>query len=144
MAGEINLTVVGNLTADPELRYTQSGVPVVNLTIASSPRIFDRATNEWKDGTTTFLRCTAWREYAEHIAASLRKGNNVIALGRLAQRDYETKEGEKRVTYELELDHVGPTLAYATAVVTRVSRSSASQSASADAPSADSFLPASV
>lgn len=143
MAGEIIVPIVGNLTADPELRFTQNGLAVANFTIASSPRIFDRQSNEWTDGPTTFIRCTVWREHAENVAKSLHKGNNVIALGRLAQRDYETKEGEKRTTFELEVDHVGPTLTFATAVVTRAARaSSSSSSPHDDVPGAgDGFLP---
>ncbi len=119
MAGETIITVVGNLTADPELRYTQSGLAVANFTIASTPRSFDRASNEWKDGDALFLRASVWREFAEHVASSLTKGSRVIAQGRLKQRSYETKEGEKRTTIELEVDEIGPSLRYATAQVTR-------------------------
>lgn len=121
MAGETIITVVGNLTADPELRYTQSGLAVANFTIASTPRSFDRASNEWKDGEALFLRASVWREFAEHVASSLTKGSRVIAQGRLKQRSYETKEGEKRTTIELEVDEIGPSLRYATAQVTRSS-----------------------
>lgn len=116
---ETVITVVGNLTADPELRYTQSGVPVANFTIASTPRVFDRATNEYKDGEALFLRASVWRDYAENVAGSLTKGSRVIAQGRLKQRSYETKEGEKRTSMELEIDEIGPALRYATAQVTR-------------------------
>ncbi|WP_375385952.1 single-stranded DNA-binding protein [uncultured Microbacterium sp.] len=119
MAGETIITVVGNLTADPELRYTQGGLPVANFTIASTPRNFDRASNEWKDGEALFLRASVWREFAEHVAGSLTKGSRVIATGRLKQRSYETKEGEKRTSIELEVDEIGPSLRYATAQVTR-------------------------
>jgi single-strand DNA-binding protein len=119
VAGETIITVVGNLTADPELRYTQSGLAVANFTIASTPRSFDRASNEWKDGDALFLRASVWREFAEHVASSLTKGSRVIAQGRLKQRSYETKEGEKRTTIELEVDEIGPSLRYATAQVTR-------------------------
>ncbi len=119
MAGETIITVVGNLTADPELRYTQNGLPVANFTIASTPRNFDRAANEWKDGEALFLRASVWREFAEHVAGSLTKGSRVIATGRLKQRSYETKEGEKRTSIELEIDEIGPSLRYATAQVTR-------------------------
>ena len=119
MAGETIITVVGNLTADPELRYTQNGLPVANFTIASTPRNYDRQTNEWKDGEALFLRASVWREFAEHVASSLTKGSRVIAQGRLKQRSYETKEGEKRTTIELEVDEIGPSLRYATAQVTR-------------------------
>ena len=113
------ITVVGNLTADPELRYTQSGLAVANFTIASTPRNFDRASNEWKDGEALFLRASCWREFAEHVAGSLTKGTRVIASGRLKQRSYETREGEKRTSIELEVDEIGPSLRYATAAVTR-------------------------
>jgi len=119
MAGETIITVVGNLTADPELRYTQSGLAVANFTIASTPRSFDRASNEWKDGEALFLRASVWREFAEHVASSLTKGSRVVAQGRLKQRSYETKEGEKRTSIELEVDEIGPSLRYATAQVTR-------------------------
>jgi single-strand DNA-binding protein len=121
MAGETIITVVGNLTADPELRYTQNGLPVANFTIASTPRNFDRAANEWKDGEALFLRASVWREFAEHVAGSLTKGSRVIATGRLTQRSYETREGEKRTAIELEIDEIGPSLRYATAQVTRAS-----------------------
>lgn len=120
MAGETVITVVGNLTADPELRYTQNGVAVANFTIASTPRMFDRASGEWKDGEALFLRASVWRDFAEHVANSLTKGSRVIASGRLRQRSYETKEGEKRTSIELEVDEIGPSLRYATASVTRV------------------------
>ncbi len=119
MAGETIITVVGNLTADPELRYTQSGLAVANFTIASTPRSFDRASNDWKDGEALFLRASVWREFAEHVASSLTKGSRVIAQGRLKQRSYETKEGEKRTAIELDIDEIGPSLRYATAQVTR-------------------------
>lgn len=119
MAGETTITVIGNLTADPELRYTQNGLPVANFTIASTPRTFDRQSNEWKDGEALFLRASVWRESAEHVAGSLTKGSRVIATGVLKQRSYETKEGEKRTSIELEVDEIGPSLRYATASVTR-------------------------
>lgn len=125
MAGETIITVVGNLTADPELRYTQNGLAVANFTIASTPRSFDRASNEWKDGEALFLRASVWREFAEHVAGSLTKGARVIATGRLKQRSYETKEGEKRTTIELEVDEIGPSLRYATASITRAASSGA-------------------
>jgi single-strand DNA-binding protein len=121
MAGETIITVVGNLTSDPELRYTQSGQAVANFTIASTPRTLDRQSNEWKDGEALFLRASCWREFAEHVAGSLTKGSRVIAQGRLKQRSYETKEGEKRTSIELEIDEIGPSLRYATAQVTRAS-----------------------
>jgi single-strand DNA-binding protein len=123
MAGETVITVVGNLTSDPELRYTQNGLAVANFTIASTPRSFDRASNDWKDGEALFLRASVWREFAEHVAGSLTKGSRVIATGRLKQRSYETKEGEKRTSIELEVDEIGPSLRYATAQVTRTSSS---------------------
>ncbi len=119
MAGETVITVVGNLTADPELRYTQGGLAVANFTIASTPRSFDKASNDWKDGDALFLRASVWREFAEHVAGSLSKGSRVIATGRLKQRSYETKEGEKRTSFEIEIDEIGPSLRYATAQVTR-------------------------
>ena len=123
MAGETVITVVGNLTADPELRYTQGGLAVANFTIASTPRSFDRASNDWKDGEALFIRASVWREFAEHVAGSLTKGSRVIASGRLKQRSYETKEGEKRTSIELEVDEIGPSLRYATAQVTRATSS---------------------
>jgi single-strand DNA-binding protein len=119
MAGETIITVVGNLTADPELRYTQSGIAVANFTVASTPRNFDRQTNEWKDGEALFMRCSVWREYAEHVTGSLTKGARVVVTGRLSQRGYETREGEKRTAIELEVDEIGPSLRYATAQVTK-------------------------
>jgi single-strand DNA-binding protein len=122
MAGETVITVVGNLTADPELRYTQGGLAVANFTIASTPRSFDRETNDWKDGEALFLRASCWREFAEHVAGTLTKGSRVIAQGRLRQRSYETKEGEKRTSMELEIDEIGPSLRYATAAITRAPR----------------------
>jgi single-strand DNA-binding protein len=121
MAGETVITVVGNLTSDPELRYTQNGLAVANFTIASTPRNFDRASNDWKDGEALFLRASVWREFAEHVAGSLTKGSRVIVTGRLKQRSYETKEGEKRTSFEIEVDEIGPSLRYATAQVTRTS-----------------------
>jgi single-strand DNA-binding protein len=119
MAGETVVTVIGNLTADPELRFTQTGLAVANFTIASTPREYDRAANEYKDGEPLFLRASCWREFAEHVAGSLTKGSRVIASGRLKQRSYETAEGEKRTSLELEVDEIGPSLKYATAQVTR-------------------------
>jgi single-strand DNA-binding protein len=121
VAGETIITVVGNLTADPELRYTQGGLAVANFTIASTPRTFDRQANDWKDGEALFLRASVWRDFAEHVAGSLSKGSRVIATGRLKQRSYETKEGERRTAIELEVDEIGPSLRYATAQVTRTS-----------------------
>ncbi|NYE18501.1 single-stranded DNA-binding protein [Microbacterium immunditiarum] len=121
MAGETIITVVGNLTADPELRYTQNGLPVANFTIASTPRTFDRQANEWKDGEALFLRASVWRDFAEHVAGSLTKGMRVIATGRLKQRSYQDREGNNRTAIELEVDEIGPSLRYATAQVTRTS-----------------------
>jgi single-strand DNA-binding protein len=122
MAGETIITVVGNLTADPELRYTQNGLAVANFTIASTPRTFNKNTNEWDDGEALFLRGSCWREFAEHVAGSLTKGTRVIATGRLKQRSYDTKEGEKRTVIELEVDEIGPSLKFATASVQRAGR----------------------
>lgn len=128
MSGELQITVVGNLTGDPELRYTQNGLAVANFTIAQTSRTFDRASNDWKDGDTVFLRSSVWRDVAEHVAGSLTKGTRVIATGVLKQRSYETKEGEKRTSFELEVDEIGPSLRYATAAVTRTSKASDSTS----------------
>jgi single-strand DNA-binding protein len=119
VAGETVITVVGNLTADPELRYTQNGLAVANFTIASTPRTFDRQANEWKDGDALFLRASVWREFAEHVAGSLTKGSRVIAQGRLRQRSYQDREGQQRTSIELEVDEIGPSLRYATAQITR-------------------------
>jgi single-strand DNA-binding protein len=121
MAGETIITVVGNLTADPELRFTPSGAPVANFTVASTPRTFDRTTNEWKDGDAMFLNCAVWRQAAENVAESLTKGMRVIVQGRLRSRSYETREGEKRTVFEVEVEEIGPALKYATAKVTRSS-----------------------
>ncbi|MHA7209166.1 single-stranded DNA-binding protein [Arthrobacter sp. MDT1-65] len=123
MAGETVITVVGNLTNDPELRFTPSGSAVANFTIASTPRTFDRQTNDWKDGETLFLRASVWREAAENVAETLTKGTRVVAQGRLKSRSYDTKEGEKRTVMELEVDEIGPSLRYASAKVTRTQRS---------------------
>jgi single-strand DNA-binding protein len=123
MAGDTVITVVGNLTDDPELRFTASGAAVANFTVASTPRFFDKNTNDWKDGDALFLRCSIWRQAAENVAESLTKGARVVVQGRLKQRSYETREGEKRTVYELDVDEVGPSLRYATAKVTKVSRS---------------------
>jgi single-strand DNA-binding protein len=120
--GDIPVTITGNLTNDPELRFTPNGAAVASFTVASSTRVLDKQTNEWKDGDTTFLRCNVWRQYAENVAESLQRGMRVIVNGRLKQRSYETKEGEKRTVYEVEVDDVGPALRYATAKVTKVSR----------------------
>ena len=125
MAGDTTLTIIGNLTNDPELRFTPSGAAVANFTVASTPRTFDRQSQEWKDGEALFLRCSVWREAAENVAESLTRGSRVMAQGRLRQRSYETKEGEKRTVVELEVDEIGPSLRYATATVTKASRTGA-------------------
>jgi single-strand DNA-binding protein len=122
MAGETVITVVGNLVDDPELRFTPSGAAVANFRIASTPRNFDRQTNEWVDGEGLFLSCAVWRQAAENVAESLQKGMRVVVQGRLKQRSYETREGEKRTVYELDVEEVGPSLKYATAKVTRTTR----------------------
>lgn len=124
MTGEVYTTIVGNLTADPELRFTQSGAAVVSFTVASTPRIFDRQSGEWKDGDALFMRCNAWRQVAENVSESLFRGNRVLVTGRLKQRSFENKEGERRTVVELEVEEVGPSLRYATAKVSKVSRSS--------------------
>ncbi|MGY1706282.1 single-stranded DNA-binding protein [Geodermatophilus sp. SYSU D00697] len=123
MAGDTVLTIIGNLTSDPELRWTPSGAAVADFTIASTPRTLDRQTQEWKDGEALFLRCSCWRQMAEHVAESLTRGSRVMAQGRLKQRSFETKEGEKRTVVELEVDEIGPSLRYATATVAKVARS---------------------
>ncbi|MDR3070502.1 MAG: single-stranded DNA-binding protein [Propionibacteriaceae bacterium] len=119
MAGETTITVVGNLTADPELRFTPSGHPVANFTVASQPRTFDRQSGEWKDGETLYLNCSIWRTAAENVAESLTKGTRVIVQGRLRSRSYETREGERRTVFEVDVEEVGPSLRYATTKVTR-------------------------
>ncbi|MEV0297083.1 single-stranded DNA-binding protein [Nocardia sp. NPDC050710] len=122
MAGDTVITILGNLTSDPELRFTPAGAAVANFTVASTPRVFDRNSNEWKDGPALFLRCNIWREAAENVAESLTRGVRVIVSGRLKQRSYETREGEKRTVVELEVDEVGPSLRYATAKVNKADR----------------------
>src|ERR1700712_4705686 len=124
MAGETLITVVGNLTADPELRFTPSGAAVASFTVASTPRNFDKNSNEWKDGDALFMRCSIWRQAAENVAESLQRGMRVIVTGRLQQRSYETREGEKRTVVEMQVDEVGPSLKYATAKVNRTQRGS--------------------
>jgi single-strand DNA-binding protein len=123
MAGETTITIVGNLTDDPELRFTPSGAAVAKFRIASTPRTLDRQSGEWKDGEPLFLACNIWRDAAEHVAESLQRGARVIVQGRLRQRSYETREGEKRTVYELEVDEIGPSLRYATAKVQKMARS---------------------
>lgn len=122
MAGETVITVVGNLVDDPELRFTPSGAAVANFRIASTPRTFDKQTNEWKDGEALFLSCSIWRQAAENVAESLQRGMRVVVQGRLKSRSYETREGEKRTVFEIEVEEVGPSLKYATAKVTKASR----------------------
>ena len=122
MAGETPITVVGNLTADPELRFTPSGAAVANFTVASTPRQFDRQANEFKDGETLFMRCSVWREAAENVAETLQKGMRVIAQGRLKSRSFDTKEGDRRTVMELDVDEIGPSLRFASAKVNRQSR----------------------
>ena len=126
MAGDTQITVVGNLVDDPELRFTPSGAAVANFRIASTPRTFDRQTNEWKDGEALFLSCSVWRQAAENVAESLQKGMRVVVQGNLRSRQYETREGEKRTVFEIQVDEVGPSLRYATAKVTRTQRSGGS------------------
>ncbi|RLK58458.1 single-stranded DNA-binding protein [Actinokineospora cianjurensis] len=123
MAGETVITVIGNLTSDPELRFTPAGAAVANFSVASTPRTLDRESGEWKDGETLFLRCNIWRQAAENVAESLTRGARVIVSGRLKQRSFDTKEGEKRTVIELDVDEIGPSLKWATAKITKVSRS---------------------
>src|SRR6187402_3579612 len=125
MAGDTVITIIGNLTADPELRFTPSGAAVANFTVASTPRMFDRQSNEWKDGETLFMRCSVWRDAAENVAESLQRGMRVIVTGRLKSRSYETKEGEKRTVVEMEVDEIGPSLRSATAKVNKTQRGGA-------------------
>jgi single-strand DNA-binding protein len=125
-AGDVTITVIGNLTDDPELRFTPSGAAVAKFRVASTPRFLDKQTNEWKDGDPLFLTCNVWRQAAENVAESLQRGARVIVSGRLKQRTYETREGEKRTVFELEVDEIGPSLKYATAKVQKMSRSSGS------------------
>ena len=119
MAGDTVLTIIGNLTADPELRFTQAGTAVCNFSVASTPRTLDRNTNEWRDGETLFMRCTAWKDLGEHAAESLTRGARVVVYGRLKAKSFTTREGEKRTVMELEVDEIGPSLRYATAKVTK-------------------------
>ena len=124
MAGETVITVIGNLTNDPELRFTPSGAAVASFTVASTPRMLDKESGQWKDGDPLFLRCSVWRQYAENVAESLTKGMQVMVQGRLKQRSYETREGEKRTVVELDVDDVGPTLRFSTAKITKSQRGS--------------------
>ncbi len=136
MAGDTVITVIGNLTGDPELRFTPSGAAVANFTVANTPRTFDRQTNEWKDLDTLFMRCSIWREAAENVAESLTKGTRVIAQGRLVQRSYD-KDGEKRTVVELQVDEIGPSLKYASAAVTRAQRAGGTAPQQRTAPADD-------
>jgi single-strand DNA-binding protein len=136
--GDVVVTVTGNLTGDPELRFTPNGLAVASFTVASTTRVLDKTSNEWKDGDTLFLRCSVWRQYAENVAESLTKGTRVIVTGRLKQRSYETKEGEKRTVVEMDVDDVGPVLRNATAKVNRVARTDSGYSGGGSpAPSED-------
>lgn len=128
-AGETPITIVGNLTDDPELRFTPAGVPMAKFTIASTPRVFDKTTNQWRDGTALFLRVTAWRESAEHAAETLTKGTRVIATGRLVQHNWQTEQGENRSMLGLDLDEIGPSLRFATAKVTKTQRNASAPAA---------------
>ena len=128
MANDVTICITGNLVEDPSLRFTPSGAAVANFTVASTPRAFDRQSNEWKDGDPLFLPCSIWRQAAEHVAESLTKGTRVIVTGRLKQRSYDDREGNKRTIYEVEVEEVGPSLTWATARVTRNDRSGAGQS----------------
>jgi single-strand DNA-binding protein len=132
MAGDTIITVIGNLTADPELRFTPSGAAVANFTVASTPRTFDKQSGEWKDGEALFLRCAIWRQPAENVSESLSKGARVIVTGRLKQRTYETKEGEKRYVIELDVEEIGPSLRFATAKVNKAARGTGGVSGGAD------------
>jgi single-strand DNA-binding protein len=145
-AGDTVITIVGNLTDDPELRFTPSGAAVASFTVASTPRFMDRQTNEWRDGDALFLKCSIWRQAAENVAESLQRGMRVIVQGRLKQRSYETSDGQRRTVYEVEADEVGPSLKYATAKVNKTQRSSSGfgqqgQSGGGGQPSAQSDDP---
>ncbi|WP_410598015.1 single-stranded DNA-binding protein [Amycolatopsis sp. lyj-23] len=125
MAGDTTITIIGNLTSDPELRFTPAGAAVANFTVASTPRTFNRATSEWEDGETLFLRCTLWKQAAENVAECLNRGTRVLIQGRLKQRSFQTKEGEKRTVVELDVDEIGPSLRYATAAITKNAKTAA-------------------
>jgi single-strand DNA-binding protein len=137
MAGDTTITVIGNLVDDPQLRYTASGAAVASFRVASTPRFMDRQTNEWKDGDSLFLSCNVWRQSAENVAESLLRGMRVIVSGRLRQRSYETREGEKRTVYEIEVDDVGPSLRNASAKVTKTTRSGPASGGQERRPAAD-------
>ncbi len=134
MANETITTIVGNLTADPELRFTPAGHAVANFTVASTPRTFDRQSGEWRDGDALFMRCTIWRDAAEHIAESLTRGDRVVVQGRLRQRSFETRDGDKRTVVELDVDEIGPSLRYATVKVTKANRAGADSGSGSDQP----------
>ena len=138
MAGETTITIVGNLTDDPELRFTPSGAAVANFRVASTPRYLDKTSGEWRDGDPLFLACNIWRDPAENVAESLKRGSRVIVTGRLRQRSYETKEGEKRTVFEVEVDEVGPSLRNATAKINRISRGGGAPQGAA-APASDDW-----
>ncbi len=138
-AGDTNITIIGNLVDDPELRFTPSGAAVAKFRVASTPRYLDRNTNEWKDGDSLFLQCQIWRQAAENVAESLTRGMRVIVSGRLKQRSYETKEGEKRTVFEVEVDEVGPSLRNATAKVTKTTRAAGGAASAAGGFTTDSF-----
>lgn len=146
MAGETTVTIAGNLTADPELRFTQSGAAVASFTVASTPRTFDKASGQWKDGEALFMRCNVWRQVAENVAESLTRGSRVLVTGWLKQRSFETKDGEKRTVIELDVEEIGPSLKYATAKVQKVLRSGGGAqgggSAGASGPGTRSSAPA--
>lgn len=137
MAGETTITIIGNLTDEPELRFTPSGAAVCKFRVASTPRTLDRASGEWKDGDALFLQCIVWRQMAENAAESLTRGSRVILSGRLKQRSYETREGEKRTVFEVDVDEIGPSLKYATAKVQKMSRTSSAGSSSTPAAPGD-------
>ena len=134
MANETITTIVGNLTADPELRFTPAGHAVANFTVASTPRTFDRQSGEWRDGDALFMRCTIWRDAAEHVAECLTRGDRVVVQGRLRQRSFETRDGDKRTVVELDVDEIGPSLRYATVKVTKASRVAADSTGGSDKP----------
>lgn len=146
MAGDTVITIIGNLTADPDLRFTANGTSVANFTIASTPRTFNKQTSQWEDGEALFMRCTAWKHLAEHIAESLKRGAGVIAQGRLRQRSFETREGENRTVVELTVDDIGPSLRYATAKIAKATRATGDRPAESDpwsdapAASSDEFV----
>lgn len=141
MAGEITVTFAGNLTADPELRYAPSGAPVANFTVAVTPRMYDRELGEWRDGDTTYVRCAAWRTMAENVADSLDQGDRVVVSGRFRQRNWETSEGEKRTSYELDVDEIGVSLRFAAAKAVKASRRRAAAPASVSTSSGDDEPP---